>query len=686
MQNRILKKIKKLRRGNAGSAIVVVLVSMTFVIVLASILMYLALVNVQMKKMEKGEKTNFYSAEAVMSEIRAGIQGSVSEAIKGAYSTVLVSYNTLSKDDQIKNFNQLFYTNLYASVVAAKPLFSADRAQYDKAVLLSFVSNTAGVTVSGSQDVQQTTDGTGAVTSVTLKGIVVRYIAGGYQTTVSSDILITTPALPYTMAKITQTPAPYYAIIAKGLLQQPAGAGTVGVAGSVYAGGLTVGGNGDIFTVTGADNFVLADSVNVNGGTLTFGANSPLWTKNIKLDLSGRITLNGDVYVANDLNLLGSGTQAVLSGRYYGYGNSLTDPNSSSAILINGRDTVLDMSSLRALMLAGRSFVDYNAGANSTVLTGESISVKPNQLAYLIPDGCLTNGVTNPYSYTGTAPANLQNNVSFNQPSLTSGKKLSDYGITSTANIQLIYKNIGTTNLVYFCMKFPSADMANAYFKDYYGASKASVQKYLDLYSNGIVLNTGATQNMSGDGLTFDGANLGFLNPSGVPEASIAGIAASYANLCVTLSRTDSGAAATAYDYYVDTAQLSAVSGIRTYSLGGVPKVIVTSGSYTIDSGTDGNVHIVIASGNVTVRRSFTGLIFAGGTVTLYSPVTASNALVQDALQALSNDDDHDGVNVYYYLYPQHISPLNVSTSTSGVNGWDLSALVTFRNWAKNAA
>ena len=69
---------------------------------------------------------------------------------------------------------------------------------------------------------------------------------------------------------------------------------------------------------------------------------------------------------------------------------------------MNGKKTVLDMSELRVLMLAGHSFVNFNAGANSHVLMGESLSAKPNQLAYLVPESCLGQlggePVSNPYS------------------------------------------------------------------------------------------------------------------------------------------------------------------------------------------------------------------------------------------------------------------------------------------------
>ncbi len=207
----------------------------------------------------------------------------------------------------------------------------------------------------------------------------------------------------------------------------------------------------------------------------------------------------------------------MLSGRYYGFGNSgadpseSADPNNSSSIIINGRNTVLDMSALRALMLAGSSFVNFGT-SNGYVMMGESVSAKSNQLAYLVPDSCLTGGMTNPYQYPeGADPGNafLQTKVLLNEK-IMNDKTLADYGIVSTTNnIKYIRKTVGSTNLIYFCLNFTDQAKANAYFKDYYNANSPTILKYLDIYSNGISLWSNATKNLAGDAFTFDGSTLG---------------------------------------------------------------------------------------------------------------------------------------------------------------------------------
>ena len=545
--------------------------------------------------------------------------------------------------------------------------------------------------VAGTESVQEIYDENGDRDHILLKDISVTYISGGFQTKVTSDIRIDAPTLPYTTMTSVQTSAPSFAIIAKGLLQQNGGAGTVYVNGGVYAGGLTVDGSGNTLNVKSTEDFVVNGPVEVNGGILSFGAGSNLWAKNIRLDAAGSVTLTGNTYVENDLNLAGKETQAVLSGWYFGYGDGYKDvihetdkppdPEYSSAILINGKYTLLDMSNLNALMLAGSAYVDYQGGDNSTVLTGESIAVKSNQIAYLLPESCLVSGVSNPYEFKDNP-----DNTKLASDCIKLDPALQKYGITDPVqNIQYIRKSIGTTNLVYFCMEFPTADDAKAYFSDYFEANKEIVQKYMDIYSNGIVLKSDATKILTGTGFTFDDATdvaSPVVGGSVVPPKSISGAKENCANLRVTLSRINDvyDGADNAFDYFVDESQLP--GGIQSYTSGSATAV-VTSGDYNYTG--DDSIHLIIAGGSVTVSGSFKGLIFAGGNVTLNGSVTTDSALVSEALKALVvKSGDLGDLNVYQYLNPKHISPVNSSDNLDGSSIWNMSALVSYENWAKN--
>ena len=80
LSSQITKKIQTPMQDNKGSAIVMVLVSMAFVGIMASMLMFVTYNNYRMKITDYKAKDNFYSAEMAMDEIRAGVSGKVYEA------------------------------------------------------------------------------------------------------------------------------------------------------------------------------------------------------------------------------------------------------------------------------------------------------------------------------------------------------------------------------------------------------------------------------------------------------------------------------------------------------------------------------------------------------------------------------------------------------------------------------
>jgi hypothetical protein len=219
MLKRILKKMKRLSADDGGAAVVVVLAAMTFVIVLVSILLHLSLINIQMKRLDREGKLNFYSAETAMNEIRAGIQAAVSEAIKERFSGVLVIYNTLTKKNRRLLQPTAFYPSYSGGALFAE--IAPGAYAYDTETLRSYVQAPEGaaVEICGSGVIQPAEDG------IVLKGITVRFVAGGYETTVSADIKITTPLLPYMTTHVNPTAAPYYALNAGGTLRQPAARG-----------------------------------------------------------------------------------------------------------------------------------------------------------------------------------------------------------------------------------------------------------------------------------------------------------------------------------------------------------------------------------------------------------------------------------------------------------------------------
>ena len=64
---KIFSRVRQFHRrtDNKGSAMVVVIIAMAFIGILASVLMYMSLLNYQMKVNNLKAKDNFYSAETV---------------------------------------------------------------------------------------------------------------------------------------------------------------------------------------------------------------------------------------------------------------------------------------------------------------------------------------------------------------------------------------------------------------------------------------------------------------------------------------------------------------------------------------------------------------------------------------------------------------------------------------------
>ena len=720
---------KKFIRDDRGSAIVVVLVAMTFIVVLASILLYLSLVNIQMKNIDRLGKESFYDAESVMNEVRAQVQVVVSEAINTAYTDVLNNYNIYEDDNDDKSidderetaFQSLFYVELNKSAI-----FTEDGTAYDPeqlAVLLGLESDVEkqddekhndNITISSdSCKVSKESDG------IKLESVKVELeTKDGFYTSVKSDIKIKTPRFQAISASVMQVPVPDFTIIAKNELrvESPNNA----VAGNAYAGQVTVWGNGSDLQVSKADKFVCAGDVIVEDGAhLTILDDALLWASGVILNGGNKemnddanFELDGAAYIANDLNLHGAEAKAVLKGQYFGYGNSLTEADQSSSIIVNGLNTSLDMSNVKALVLAGHSFVNYgnnDVNPNQYVMMGQSIAVKSDQLAYLLPEEYLN--VSNPFSYTSEEyPDGLTNSQLATEDFINMEKfqdeTLGNYGIKdSLKDILYMREHVGQTHLIYFCFKFPTDDetknYANKYFADYFSEHAEDIQKYLNIYCDLYDLKDNSILGFAGG--VYDSTNptddapsvFRLINDTAVPDINFT---TRYANLCATLSLTDDGKTEdggdppeSPYEYYVNTTELSGLNGGTKYypegSTASNAQVIVADCDVTIDASDAEHVHLVIASGDVKVNSDFTGLIIAKGNIELNASVTADRDKVSDALEALKYKDDNNRLKYYYFNFRPSDSGENENSNDNYSNtGWDMNALVSYENWTKNEA
>lgn len=299
--------------------------------------------------------------------------------------------------------------------------------------------------------------------NMTIKNICVEFIDGnGLLSIINTDIAIDVPKLRFTQAGTIDRLYPYVFVGDNGL--ETKDNTIVGIDGSIYAGvdkqdkgGIEIGENSRVtvenasYIISGGDIVIgNADDKPINminqGAELIVrdvsssgvGYMTNVYAKGLVLNGS-HLDISGRVFVENDLILSGKGSIASLSGQYFGYGRETSatllgpkkDENGdevkdgdgnvemvninpaaeSSAIVINGKDSTVDLTGLTTLQLAGRAYVSLDDDDDATmakphILMGESISVKSNQIAYLVPPECVgtLDGKTvigqNPVSYT----------------------------------------------------------------------------------------------------------------------------------------------------------------------------------------------------------------------------------------------------------------------------------------------
>lgn len=142
--NKIKKFLRKLK-NNAGSSIVMVVVSIAFIGIIVGALLAAAVQSYRLKLQELNAKDNFYYVEQAMNEVYAGVGTQTVEDLQDAYVyTVenMVSYDlskgryvTKTQEEAQKVFSQKFYNELQQN-----PFFKVSQSELVKK-LSSFISN-----------------------------------------------------------------------------------------------------------------------------------------------------------------------------------------------------------------------------------------------------------------------------------------------------------------------------------------------------------------------------------------------------------------------------------------------------------------------------------------------------------------------------------------------------------------
>lgn len=402
-------KKNSFHKDDRGASLLAVLILMVVVSAIAVVITKITIVNIQMKEVERGTKKNFYSADAIMDDLRTGAREQAETALENAYADVLQHYvdytgsgknvQDVFKQNYMNGLEKYFAdpmktpvdtTNEQGNVVYRVAGYDADKV---KGCILDGTQQ--GCFVAPADPKYEIDYGAG---TFTLKDVRVVYKdAQDYETTITTDLVFSTPDMNFSgQSQVKEFMK--YALIADDQIN--VNASNVTVDGSVYAGvgGIVASGNGT-GELKGRMILTRGDIVADMGTSLSVGdGNSSIWAENIMTTGKSAATLNvnGNMYVADDLALNAKESKVTLQGNYYGYnfqknygaGDTVaTDADFSSAIMINGKSSSLNIQNLKYLLLAGRTFISRgNNSSNTDIQMGESIAARTNQLAYYVPE------------------------------------------------------------------------------------------------------------------------------------------------------------------------------------------------------------------------------------------------------------------------------------------------------------
>lgn len=665
---------------------------MLFVSILGATLLYMSYTGYQMKVTERQGKQTFYDAASAMSEIEAGVQQVVTDSIANAYNAVLVHYSdpgyltgsaTMTQKFQ-SVFQEFVYGWSHSGMVLVGPSSSIS-----PAVLSSFLSNPDGLTVSAGSAVFEAATEADAAGRIVLKNVEVALAKQPtdtrYASRVKADIVIDMPDFYYLTSEYSITGIPQFAVIAKESLIQNVGNSTLAIDGSAYAGSMALSGTSSSFTITNGVMICARDLSVTDGGSpgnarLTVDGTVSLWAGGIAVNSSGSVSLKGTTYVADDLALEGLGASASLSGSYFGFGDSTVRSNESSSIIVNGRGTSLNMTGLNRLMLAGHAFISESFFPSSVVgadvMMGESLAVKSNQKAYLIPAENLVGSTLNPF-VDATATSSVSLNLS--KPILGT-KTPADYGMS----LKHVVLPRGSSYIHYYFMKFSDVAKANQYYADYFALHQDALSTNLALYTT--LTGAPAVAQTAGYTVRRNGASHSLLAPvtnTDYLTSTSAQLKTMFTNLCQTLTPTMSAVGNDPYGYIVNSAAVNGLSGVNQFfdsenNLVGV----IANGDYSINTDTPPTLKLVLATGSVSVNNDFTGLIIAGKNISINNAnVHTVKADEENVVRAFASKNTAD---------KEFRSFLNIDVGATvegtagGSSNWSLDQLVSLRNWTKD--
>lgn len=753
--------------NNNGSTLVAVIIVISLVGLLAASLCAMTMVNAQMKRVDRQSRDTFYSAETALDEISLGLQNCLANSTKEAYSWLLANYLS-STDTEAKNatFKAMVVSKLESQIADGVDFTAGPTTEeINEAVinkLITFLSDTTSTKISSINGYSIASDKSYLV----IKAIKVDYYNGEYSNSIITDIKITIPEPQFSIELPTAANLPFttYALMAEHNILIDANK-SLELNGNMYSGdgGLTVKSNGLIaaksgyiitdgdillsntktlstsylYNVDGSDRpvsvYVTKDSS--SGSAVIYANNISVTGNNTGKSSVDLYVKKGRVYVADDLELNAASSFVAVDGSYYGFGSGSTEETSSS-IVLNGKNSMLDFSNCQSLFVAGYAYI-YAPNSDTTVSstneykaikTGESISIRGNQIAYLVPSACIS------VKHNPVTQAEKASGITFDWT--TGGFDFTPYLVTGSEVIARNYRLLNSSGgysstVTYYYLNIKDgmeADFFEAYTNTFGTAQMTSIftldglRTFVGTDEDGNPTNTTSvnTAGAAAVSYAYDGETILNGGLGGTSAAQLAEDFTYYTS--VLMSKKTAEADSTIMGLLNDPASSvstanSAVKNLFNYDnldevLTAYPSgVEITSGTNTFR----------IVNGDYTLSENFTGILLVTGNLTIADgykteglvvagikadTTSAGNISIGSSVEAKANSEIvttmlnySSGMNITYNKDGEEISlpiadlfidPRAGKTDVSEDEGsdlsttLDLSTLVTYENWVKN--
>ncbi|WP_167954738.1 bactofilin family protein [Anaerosporobacter faecicola] len=723
-----------MKEKEKGSALVLILLALLLITTLSMVVLSMSMVNLDMKQVDQKAKKNFYSAETALDEIKTGLEELVTTEIKEAYTQVLENYSKIHPSQREAKFKEYLRENLYIQLAdIANPTLTSEKLRN---ILDGYVRKTPKY--SDATKVGVCINETGAVqpsllltqTEALISNVYVRYQEKDYETIIQTDIKIdypTTVLFDQSDPSKETFAVASYALVADQQLQIADSYGTTmsNIVGNIYAGehGIIMANPGTLVSMAAQEIVTRGDLCVKDKARLYISGNATnrIWANNLRCELSNGVEatqdtimdIHGNCIIRNDLVLDGNRSQVTINGTYMGYQrNQLTEGKSGSAIIVNGKNSVLNLEQVSSLVVAGNAAIQiptYDSFGlfekDSYIMTGDSISMKGNQIAYLVPSTCISVG-HNPVlweEYSQGVSVDLEKETTL---------ALDEY-VDMTEDGQQGYRTIfyrmpGGVNVVYYYLEFTDGKKAQKYLAEYSKQNPDQIDQLklafpvrrMD-FLYGVTQSAGIATRLQEEDASLElleatrtSAYFGEIEEKKKKEyywmtrrlsideeecsyLDVDSLAKSFVNMDKIKEVTSGVIGRFAYQ-----SNANDTYDIHILYNGQGKYASLTEGEeagmeYVVQTPMNG---LLVATGDVRVNANFTGLIIAGGTITIASNASVyADATIVNAIWNRGEDE----INQYFYDVKE-----NVISGGSILGGQsqilDLSNLISYQNWHKN--